>query len=65
MPAALTQVMHTARRTEYATHAPGIDRADILFGVVKSFNQRGGRHYSAGVTENLFEAVKAFNARRP
>lgn len=64
MPTAATQVLPSARRTEWATQPAGFDRADVLFGVVKYFNQRGGRSYAAGATENLHEAVKAYQARR-
>lgn len=63
MPSAATQVS-SARRTEWATQPTSFARTDVLFGVVKYFNQRGGRAYAAGATENLYEAVKAYNARR-
>ena len=64
MPARQTQVISSARRTEYANRG-GIDPADKLYGVVKAFNMRqGGREYAGGATESLFDAVKAFNTRR-
>ncbi|MEB3327928.1 MAG: hypothetical protein VKQ33_01710 [Candidatus Sericytochromatia bacterium] len=65
MPALHTAPGLGARRTEPATRSSHVDPSDILFGVVKAYNQRhGGRAYGAGETENLFEAVRAFNARR-
>lgn len=65
MPATATQLTFGARRTEPATRSNHIDPADILFGVVKAYNQRqGGRAYATGSTETLFDAVRAFNARR-
>ena len=64
MPAHPTQVISSARRTEYANRG-GIDPADKLYGVVKSFNMRQvGRAYTPGTTDALFDAVKAFNTRR-
>lgn len=65
MPAAATLPTYGARRTEPANRSAHVDPTDILFGVVKAYNQRhGGRAYSAGSTETLFDAVRAFNARR-
>ncbi|MEB3195955.1 MAG: hypothetical protein VKP62_02020 [Candidatus Sericytochromatia bacterium] len=63
MPAAPTQCLNT-RRTDWAVRPAAVDRADVLFGVVKAFNQRDGRHYPAGNTETLFDAVKLYQARR-
>lgn len=64
MPARQTQVISSARRTEYANRG-GIDPADKLYGVVKAYNMRRvGREYGAGATDALFDAVKAFNTRR-
>lgn len=65
MPARQTQVISTARRTEYANRG-GIDPADKLYGVVKAYNMRqAGRQYGpAAPTDALFDAVKAFNTRR-
>ncbi|MEB3284752.1 MAG: hypothetical protein VKN33_05655 [Candidatus Sericytochromatia bacterium] len=65
MPSSATQLLPRARRTEHAVQTANFDPTDVLFGVVKYYNQRGGRAYGAGVAENLYEAVKAFNARRP
>jgi hypothetical protein len=65
MPVAQTAPGLGARRTEPATRGHHVDPSDILFGVVKAYNQRhGGRAYATGATENLFDAVRAFNARR-
>ena len=65
MPARQTQVISSARRTEYANRG-GIDPADKLYGVVKAYNMRQvGRQYGAtSATDALFDAVKAFNTRR-
>lgn len=64
MPARQTQVISSARRTEYANRG-GIDPADKMYGVVKAYNMRQlGREYAPGGTDALFDAVKAFNTRR-
>lgn len=59
-----TQIMVSARRTEWASRG-GVDPADTLNGAVKAFNQRrAGRAYDHSEAESLFAAVKAFNTRR-
>ena len=55
----------TSRRTEPATRQT-IDPSDKLNAVVMAYNVRqNGREYGLNEAGSLFDAVKAFNARRP
>jgi hypothetical protein len=59
-----TQPFMMNRRTEPATRGR-IDPADTLYAAVKAYNTRQvGRSYEPEAPEALFDAVKAFNARR-
>jgi hypothetical protein len=60
-----TQPFYSSRRTEPATRQT-IDPSDKLNAVVMAYNVRqNGREYPLTEAGSLFDAVRAFNARRP